>query len=142
MSYWGRGAGWVNSSWLAPSTRQQAAGSSGHVAAEADEEVFGPKLLEQILLCSIAQPQFPLLPLPLPLSLSKSSCKIMNAHAQATQLAGKGVEWGEGEGAGCQLSCKPATWCQQLEKFRPNCQWEGKVRLARAKEEEEEEGKG
>lgn len=66
----------------------------------------------------------------------------MNAHAQATQPAGKGVEWGEGAGAGCQLSCKPATWCQQLEKFRPNCQWEGKVRLARAKEEEEEEEEG
>lgn len=40
------------------------AGSSGHVAAmamatAADEEVFGPKLLEQILLCSIVQTQFP-----------------------------------------------------------------------------------
>lgn len=88
----GAGCGVGNSSWLAPSTRQQAAGSSGHVAAEADEEVFGPKLLEQILLCSIAQPQFPQL-LSLPLPQPESSCKIMNAHAQATQLAGKGVDW-------------------------------------------------
>lgn len=92
----GAGRGGNSSSWLAPSTRQQAAGSSGHVAARADEEVFGPKLLEQILLCSIAQPQFPLLPLPPPLSQPESSCKIMNAHAQATQQAGQGGEWSEG----------------------------------------------
>lgn len=119
------------------------AGSSSHVAATAaaaDEEVFGPKLLEQILLCSIVQTQFPPVP---SLPLQRSSCKIMNAHAHATQLGGSKGEWQGGIGSGCRLSCEAATatWCQQLEKFRPNCQW--KEKFGQGKEGAEEvEGEG
>lgn len=122
------------------------AGSSGHVAATAvaaaDEEVFGPKLLEQILLCSIVQTQFPPVP-SLSLSLQQSSCKIMNAHAHATQLGGSKGEWQGGSGSGCRLSCKAATatWCQQLEKFRPNCQWKAKFGQGKEGAEEVEGGR-
>lgn len=117
------------------------AGSSGHVAATAaaDEEVFGPKLLEQILLCSIVQTQFP------PVTSLSPAKQLQNYERSRTRNAARRRHEGgaRGSGSGCRLSCKAATatWCQQLEKFRPNCQW--KAKFGQGKEGAEEvEGEG